>query len=164
MADDEWRPEAGDMIATLLALAAEQRRPRRRPVKVVQKWLRTKRRIQEERERKATARRLAAQKGPERQRPLWGLIRPFGLRNIDRQLAVMEPGKWYGRGDVVRMVGLERYARDKISIVAHQKGAVQRRRNPAWTPIRFGEPAEPLWLYRLTPYGEAWREAVLLVQ
>lgn len=83
-------------------------------------------------------------------------------------MAVMEPGKWYGARDIAEMSGLEvRGARATLIQKLMTKGLVERVQNPAWVPRGkpggVGNPqqmmanpdVEPMWLYRLTPAGEA---------
>jgi hypothetical protein len=95
-------------------------------------------------------------------------LTPFGERIIDRMVTAMDPGAWYGRGDLVRAIGGERYARGKV-LEAWRAGWLERAANPsyvakpavpdgAWLPVRDAE-----WLYRLTPAGEALRDAVRLL-
>jgi hypothetical protein len=75
----------------------------------------------------------------------------------DKILQVMQPGEWYGAGDLVRAVGAGRDARCKLGQVLLPRRRVERARNPAWSTapinpwrIMAGEVREPKWLYRLT--------------
>jgi hypothetical protein len=75
----------------------------------------------------------------------------------------MQPGKWYGRGDLIQMADLTRNDRGKVNQVLLHYGLVQRARNPEWKGtwggngmIRASDVLEPMWLYRMTPRGEAY--------
>jgi hypothetical protein len=70
-------------------------------------------------------------------------------------LLAMLPGEWYARSDVVSLIGGNRDHRGMVSrIMAF--GLVEREPNPEYQATE--RPAEPRWLYQLTPSGEAWRE------
>lgn len=80
-------------------------------------------------------------------------------------LNVMEPGKWYGTGDVERLAGIGRGVKVKLLQKLWPDRLVTRRLNPNYTgevinPYRIhaGEIVEPKWLYSITPAGEAERE------
>lgn len=78
--------------------------------------------------------------------------------------ARMEPGVWYGRPDLRRLI--PEFAEGSVRAWVHQKlwpgGAIERAPNPAFDRERApGRQSEPQWLYRLTERGEAlaaaWR-------
>jgi len=101
-------------------------------------------------------------------RPARPLPPPFGNRIIDRIALVMEPGKWYGRDDLRRAVGRSQDGRWKVREM-FVAGLLARAQNPAWRGTvnpweAMAGLAEPKWLYRLTPMGEALRAAVSLLQ
>lgn len=156
-----------EMIATLLALAAEGRRPRRVPVKVREARLKARRRRAKARQREAWE-RVAARR-PKRTRTM----RPIGERIVDRMTAAMEPGQWYGAKDLARLAGLgdARSAAGKVIQDLWPSGLVERKPNPLWDQHAVISPAElmagairePKWLYRLTAKGEAHREALALL-
>lgn len=82
---------------------------------------------------------------------------PPGQGIADRMLRAMQPGEWYGAGDLARAVGAGRGARSKVAQTLLRRRLVERTRNPAWSSapvdpwrIMAGEIREPKWLYRLT--------------
>lgn len=80
----------------------------------------------------------------------------------------MQPGDWYGKSDVWRLTDLRQTSvKAKMSDMC-KRGLLRRVRNPDWHPqrmlagegvhcIAFERREPPLWLYRLTPLGEALR-------
>jgi hypothetical protein len=82
---------------------------------------------------------------------------PIGQRRFDRIIRLMEPGKWYARGDIVRWAGLGLNARGEMVRTLRAYALVERTRNPDAGKGPSNNP-EPWWLYRLTPKGEALRE------
>ena len=83
----------------------------------------------------------------------------LGRSIADRMLRVMQPGEWYGQGDISRLAGVSSSARAKVHQVLLRRGWVEKARNPAfsgilnpWQIMAGGEP-EPLHLYRLTELG-----------
>jgi hypothetical protein len=79
----------------------------------------------------------------------------------------MEPGSWYGVGDITRALGEPRSSRGVVQQVLLPRGLVRRARNPArgvrlnpWQ-IMAGGDQEPDWLYRLTEKGEAYRSRLM---
>lgn len=105
----------------------------------------------------ATERALARQKAA---RPLV----PRGEGIAHRMLAAMQPGEWYGMGDLARMVGADRTARGKVHQVLVKRGWVEAARNPAYSgatldpwEIMAGAEPQPERLYRLTERGYAER-------
>lgn len=90
--------------------------------------------------------------------------RPAGEDIASRMLKVMEPGSWYGAGDLARMVGETRQARGKVTQVMLRRGWVEAAHNPAWTSVAFspdeieaGAEPQPRRLYRVTEKGLAVR-------
>jgi hypothetical protein len=86
----------------------------------------------------------------------------------ERMLKAMEPGKWYGRGDLMRLAETDRNNRSNVHQVLKTKGWIEKARNPAWTGerlnpwlIQAGAEPEPQWLYRLTAIGQAHRDGLL---
>jgi hypothetical protein len=92
--------------------------------------------------------------------------RELGDRFIDRAVSVMEPGKWYGRMDIIA-------AMDKTGQASarHRSlmggGYITRQRNPKFKPILatqlMSDGREPKWLYGLTEKGETLRSLVMLL-
>jgi hypothetical protein len=88
-------------------------------------------------------------------------------RVIDRIAAVMEPGGWYSRGDLVRGIGGGRSDRNRLEDTMRKRGLVKRGLNSAWPGKRTGVGRtyriyEPRWLYQLTELGKVYRELCLL--
>jgi hypothetical protein len=82
-----------------------------------------------------------------------------GQSIADRMLGAMQPGEWYGMGDIARMAGVDRSARGKVHQILLRRAWIEKAANPAfrgqlnpWEIRRGGEP-EPLHLYRLTELG-----------
>ena len=112
-----------------------------------------KRRIKAEKQKAAAERTLAS----ARQRNLSRALP--GQSIADRILRVMQPGEWYGMGDVARMAGVGKSERGKVHQVLLRRGWVEKARNPAfrrildpWQIMAGAEP-EPLHLFRLTELG-----------
>jgi hypothetical protein len=120
----------------------------------------------------ARKRAAAAAKAVERQaarRRAAPQLARLGERILDRMASGMDPGAWYGRLDLVRMAGGERYARGKV-LQAWRAGWLERTANPGYRPRGELAPEggwltveDAQWLYRLTEAGEALREAVRLL-
>lgn len=94
--------------------------------------------------------------------------RPPGEDIQSRMLLAMELGKYYGQGDLVRLIGAERNARGKVHAMV-RRGWLETVHNPAYSgsnlnpwEIMGGAEPEPARLYRLTAAGLARREAVTL--
>lgn len=86
----------------------------------------------------------------------------------DRMLRAMEPGKWYGMGDLMRLAGTDRSGRSKVHQVLKAGGWIEKAANPRYAGpvnpfriIEMGEEPEPKHLYRLTQAGEVRREGLL---
>lgn len=84
-----------------------------------------------------------------------------------RMLRVMEPGAWYGMGDVMRLAGAARHERGKLHQVLVKRGWVEKVQNPAWSgsipspwEIEAGAEPHPQHLYRLTGDGLARKQAL----
>lgn len=111
-----------------------------------------------ERQRAATARRWAAHSAA------WAATRTWGL--TDRIVVAMEPGGWYGRGDLIRLGGVARNSRG-IANQMMDRGLLERQPNPDYRyqqspqEIMGGEDPQPMWLYRLTEAG-GMKRAVLM--
>jgi hypothetical protein len=91
---------------------------------------------------------------------LWA---PLPNSQPSRMAAAMVPGEWYGRMDLVRLIGVprekERDLRGVVNVLL-ARGWVERERNPNWPgpgPVAKDE-GEPEWLYRLTRVGEEARD------
>jgi hypothetical protein len=142
--DDRWRP--GDPMLTRVRIAMDEGRAR----------------AKRERQRAARKRCYA------RQRARGTKYRAKGGWSIaDRMIRIMEPGKWYGVGDVARALDEPRSSRAKMTQVLLARGLVTRTRNVArheqldpWQ-IMAGREQEPDWLYRLSGSGEMHRAKLL---
>jgi hypothetical protein len=112
---------------------------------------RRRKRIREDKEALAA---LVDPPPPPRRRP--GPL-PVGQRRYDRVVRVMEPGCWYGRGDLMHMAGFGPNTRGEIVRTLQANALAERVRyskagqGPSHNP-------EPWWLYKLTPKGEALRD------
>ena len=89
-----------------------------------------------------------------------------GQSIADRMLRAMQPGEWYGMGDISRMIGASASARAKVHQVLLRRGWVEKARNPAfrgildpWSIMAGAEP-EPLHLFRLTELGLKMKAAL----
>jgi hypothetical protein len=84
---------------------------------------------------------------------------PSGGSIADRMLRAMEPGNWYGMGDIARMAGVGSSARAKVHQVLLRRGWAEKAENPAFRgilsppDILAGAEPEPLHLFRLTELG-----------
>lgn len=143
-----WRP--GDKIP--LVTQAKMREGRARVLKL--------------RQREAT-KRVWRELAPSRlKRTKRGV---FGYRIVDRIAAVMEPGGWYGRMDLIRAIGDPKSSRSKVYVM-WRGGLIERAANPDYDPAPAVLPGailpryESVWLYRLTETGVALRERVLAVR
>src|SRR3990172_9322677 len=93
--------------------------------------------------------------------------RPGRIKHVERILAAMEPGAWYGVRDLVNTTGIPRKSVcAKIYQDMVGRGWVVRGRNPAWdgrwaTRSDERRVVEPEFLWRLTAAGEAKRMALL---
>lgn len=83
-----------------------------------------------------------------------------GQSIADQMLRAMEPGGWYGQGDLVRLIGAGRAERAKVHQVLLKRGWIEKARNPRWCgerpspdEIEAGAEPEPQHLYRLTERG-----------
>lgn len=84
-----------------------------------------------------------------------------------RMLRAMEPGAFYGMGDLMRLAGADRNGRSKVHQVLMRQKWIEKARNPAYSDRRYspgeimgGAEPQPQWLYRLTQAGLE-RKAVL---
>jgi hypothetical protein len=124
--------------------------------------LASKRRLRVAKQETAIERSLAEKRAKN-------LCRAVPGRSIaDRMLRAMQPGQWYGMGDISRMAGADRSARGKVHQILLRRGWVEKAGNPAfrgilhpWEIMRGGEP-EPLHLYRLTELGLKMKAALPL--
>lgn len=161
MTRDDWRIRPEDILPALLAMAAEKRN-RRKPRAEIERRERTKRRNRRRRQAAALERNRKARGGVK-------CVAPLGEGYVDRMLAAMVPGEWYGRLDLVRLIGEGRAIRGKVNQVMVVKGYVERAPNPAYrgqvSPQRIfaGEVAEPRYVYRLAPRGLLRRELITMV-
>jgi len=126
----------------------------KRPGYDIEASVSAKRRIRADKQEAATERSLArARERSNRYRPL------PGQSIADRMLRAMQPGAWYGMGDIARMAGVDRSARTKVHQVLLRRRWIEKAGNPAyrgrldpWQIMRGMEP-EPQHLYRLTEAG-----------
>lgn len=156
------------MLAVLLRLADENDRSWRRtkkgdkrPREDVEKAMATMRRNRKAKKDAAVDKILAAASARD------NTARPPGEDIASRMLRAMNPGEWYGMGDLVRMIGEGREARGKVHQTLVKRGWVEKARNPAYsgeTPspdeIEAGAEPQPQHLYRLTEQGMARRNAL----
>lgn len=156
MSRREFTVDPQEMIATLLALAAERRRPVKVPRKEVARRCELRRRSMARKTRQAVDRSIARLKRPNTKRL-------FGERIVDRMVAAMEPGQWYGVPDLMVLIGGARSARGKVRQGLLRQGIVQRRRNAEYQAPRYGARTQPKWLYRLTERGRLVRELLGLL-
>lgn len=156
-----WEPNPETILEDLMALDRRVKFPGEPlPVWMVEAMRAGYRRWRQERKAKAAERSIARQRAREAEQKARGTI-------ADRMLAVMQPGQWHGRGDVIAAADIEpgsgKWKMRELLIA----GLVERAANPAWTPeiinpwrIMAGEaPHEPRWLFRLTAAGERRRAA-----
>lgn len=89
---------------------------------------------------------------------------PFGASMAERMVRAMEPGEWYGMGDIARAAGVGREARGKVVQRLIPLGLIEAAENVDANhgPQKANEP--PAKLYRLTAAGEALRGAIMLVE
>lgn len=106
------------------------------------------------RKREVAAARIDAERKARQTRPA------PGHDIASRMLRAMEPDKWYGMGDLMRLIGGERHERGKVHQVMVKRGWVEKARNPAYSDRRYspdeieaGAEPQPLHLYRLTEVG-----------
>ncbi|MEY9506929.1 alkylated DNA nucleotide flippase Atl1 [Bradyrhizobium diazoefficiens] len=149
------------MLAVLMRLADENdrswRRTRkgdRRPREDVAKQMESARRNRKAKQ-DAAAERLARERAIRN-----STARPPGEDIASRMLKAMEPGKYYGMGDLVRLIGEGRAARAKVHQVLVRRKWVEKARNPHWSgvvpspdEIEAGAEPHPQHLYRLTEAG-----------
>jgi hypothetical protein len=81
-----------------------------------------------------------------------------------RMIRAMEPGKYYGMGDIMRLAGAARHERGKVRQVLVKRRWVEMTRNASYSgrnlnpwEIMGGAEPEPETLYRLTEVGLARR-------
>ena len=84
-----------------------------------------------------------------------------------RMLRAMEPGCWYGMGDIMRLAGAQRHERGKVRQVLLKQGWVKVTHNGAHSGRRYspdeieaGAEPEPERLYTLTAAGLARRRGL----
>jgi hypothetical protein len=125
----------------------------KRPLYDVAKSVASKKRIRAERRQAVMDHILAA----ARKRNLCRALP--GQSIADRMLRTMQPGEWYGMGDIARMAGIHKSGRGKVHQILLRRGWVEQAANPAfrgildpWQIMAGGEP-EPQHLYRLTELG-----------
>lgn len=162
---DPW-PKGSNLIETMLALhdATDQswrftKKGDTRPWEDVEA-------MKASRRKNITAKREAAiDKNLAEVRARLSTMRPTGTSIVDRMLQAMEPGEWYGAGDLARMVGESREARGKVSQVMLKRGWVEVAQNATWggpgsnlADIMGGAEPNPKRLYRLTLKGSQIRE------
>jgi hypothetical protein len=132
-----------------------------RPLCDVATSVAAKKRIRAERRQAVMERILAA----ARKR---NLCRPLPGQSIaDRMLRAMQPGGWYGQGDIARMAGVDASARAKVHQVLLRRRWIEKADNSAfrgtlnpWQIMAGAEP-EPQHLYRLTESGLRVRAGLL---
>lgn len=160
-------------METLLALSRSARRaarPQKVPVSKVERIRRWRRSRLANIARRRQEAWPAIEAREAARRAARDLRRAWGDRIADRMLAGMEPGGWYGRGDLIRFAGVGRYARGKVQQYLLARGYVERARNPEWrrlpapSEIMAGAEVEPEFLYRLTARGEMERAALMMLE
>jgi hypothetical protein len=125
----------------------------KRPWYDIEASVSAKRRVRADKQKAVMERSQARPQECSRYRPLPG-------RSIaDRMLRAMQPGAWYGMGDIARMAGVDRSARAKVHQVLLRRRWIEKAKNPAfcgrldpWHILAGAEP-EPQHLYRLTDAG-----------
>lgn len=134
----------------------------RRPLADIEAQKAGRRKVIKAKQEAATERTLAAIKPGRNTR------RPPGEDIQSRMLKAMEPGSWYGRGDLMRMIGEIRTSRGKVNVML-QRGWLQSARNPAYSgsnpapwEIMAGAEPHPERLYRLTEAGMVRRAELLI--
>jgi hypothetical protein len=158
-----WNPDPETILADVLAAQDDRRRPGDSMlVRVRIAMAEGRARAKRERQRAARNRCYARQRArgiKYRAKDGWSIA--------DRMIRIMEPGKWYGVGDVARALGEPRSSRAKMTQVLLARGLVTRTKNAArckqlnpWQ-IMAGREQEPDWLYRLSGSGEAYRAKLL---
>jgi hypothetical protein len=159
------------VLDELIALQAEgkgrfTRKGDKRPLWEVHAKMESQRRNREAKQSAAAGRAVERQAARRAKAPQ---LARLGERILDRMVSGMDPGAWYGRLDLVRMAGGERYARGKV-LQAWRAGWLERTANPGYRPRGELAPEggwltveDAQWLYRLTEAGEALREAVRLL-
>jgi hypothetical protein len=158
-----WNPDPETILADVLAAQDDRRRPGDSMlVRVRIAMAEGRARAKRERQRAARNRCYARQRARGTK---YGAKSGWSI--ADRMIRIMEPGKWYGVGDLARALGEPRSSRAKMTQVLVPRGLVMRARNPArrekldpWK-ILAGREQEPDWLYRLTEAGEAYRAKLL---
>jgi hypothetical protein len=158
-----WNPDPETILKDVLAALDDRRRPGD-PMLTRVRIAMDEGRARAKRER----RRAARERCYARQRTRGTKYRAKGGWSIaDRMVRIMEPGEWYGVGDLARALGEPRSSRAKMRQVLLARGLVSRTRNPAkreqldpWQ-IMSGQEQEPDWLYRLSGSGEAYRAKLL---
>jgi hypothetical protein len=134
----------------------------KRPWYDIEASVSAKRRIRADKQKAAAERSLArTRERNNRYRP------PPGHSIADRMLRAMQPGAYYGMGDIARMAGVDRSARGKVHQVLLRRRWIEKADNPAfrgtldpWQIMSGAEP-EPKHLYRLTEPGLRVRAGLL---
>jgi hypothetical protein len=134
----------------------------KRPWYDIEASVSAKRRIRAGKQEALTERSLArARERGNRYRP------PPGQSIAERMLRAMQPGAWYGMGDIARMAGVDRSARAKVPQVLLRRNWIEKAANPAYRgtldpwQIMAGAEPEPQHLYRLTELGLRVRAELL---
>jgi hypothetical protein len=159
-----WDVDRTILKDVLNALAGKRRRGDPLPLAQIEA-------MRKGRERKKRKRRVAAiKRAAERDKPRRRKYhRNFGWSIADRIVRTMEPGCWYGAGDLAQAVGAPaKQGRSRIRQRLLRASLVERTANPEWTAthpnpweVMAGAAVEPRWLYRLTGAGEAYRVGLL---
>ena len=125
----------------------------KRPRYDIEASVSAKRRIRAAKQKAVMERLLASVRERNRCRTL------PGQSIADRMLRAMQPGGWFGMGDIARMAGVDASARAKVHQVLLRRHWIEKADNPAfrgtlnpWQIIAGAEP-EPKHLYRLTDAG-----------
>lgn len=130
------------------------------------------------REKAARSRAIAEAKWNERRDAHMKRNRPgLGNRLVDRIMALMEPGKWYGLEDLAKAAGLTHQQAGRVEQHFKEKGWATSVRSKAWDPegrpadlaaqgigVARGSEFEPKRLWQLTEAGEAEKMKVALAR
>lgn len=152
--------DPAELFAAIVRLANERdqswrftKKGDRRPAYDVEAAMEAKRKKLKARQEAATERTLAAARKRN------STARPAGEDIARRMLRVMEPQKFYGMGDLMRLTGEARTSRGKVQEML-RRGWVEKAQNPAWSGVTLnpqkimaGAEPHPRHLYRLSEAG-----------
>lgn len=148
-----WEPDPDSILDSLLAAAANRghgtRKGDKRTPAEIASVVAGKRHTVLRKQAEAMERR------PKRARKMW-----HGASGVTRLLRALQPGAWYGVGDMLKLSGLAHYFDSIVWQRLWPAGWIERARNAAYDPalVIFSKAREPQWLWRLTATGTAERE------